>query len=128
MGGAFCYRLGRRINRESDGALDFDGFCWMGGRNNQPKVIRNNRIYFGETARRVMMTGESAVASFGPSNYWTKIKKTKFVVTLGGHQSTIAHNNQPDQRDNNVGGIEKDARPVGNAGGRIFDHSGGDFV
>ena len=26
VGGAFCYRLGRRINRESNGALDFDGF------------------------------------------------------------------------------------------------------
>ena len=23
---------------ESDGTLSFDGFCWMGGRNNQPKV------------------------------------------------------------------------------------------
>jgi hypothetical protein len=31
--------------RESDGVLDFDGFCWMGGRNNQPKVGRNDAIY-----------------------------------------------------------------------------------
>ena len=87
--------VGKIKNRESDGALDFDGFCWMGGRNNQPKVGRNDGIYFGETARRVMTIGESAVASFGPSNYWTKINKMKFVVTLGGRQSTIAHNNQP---------------------------------
>ena len=25
-------------NRESDGALIFDGFQWMGGHNNQPRV------------------------------------------------------------------------------------------
>jgi hypothetical protein len=35
-------------NRESNGAFDFDGFCWMGGRNNQPKVSRNDGISFGE--------------------------------------------------------------------------------
>jgi hypothetical protein len=34
--------------RESNGALDFDGFCWMGGRNNQPKMGRNDGISFGE--------------------------------------------------------------------------------
>jgi hypothetical protein len=34
--------VGKIENRESDGALDFDGFCWMGGRNNQPKVGRND--------------------------------------------------------------------------------------
>ena len=88
-------RVGKIENRESNGALDFDGFCWMGGRNNQPKVGRNDCIYFGEMTRRVTTIGESAVASFGPSNYWTKINKTKFVLTLGGLQSTIAHNNQP---------------------------------
>ncbi len=58
-----------------DGALDFDGFCWMGGRNNQPKVGQNYGIYFWETARRVMTIGEAAAALFGPSNYWTKIYK-----------------------------------------------------
>jgi hypothetical protein len=58
-----------------DGALDFDGFCWMGGRNNQPKVGRNYGIYFWETARRAMTIGEAAAALFGPSNYWTKINK-----------------------------------------------------
>ncbi len=25
--------VGKIGNRESNGALDFDGFCWMGGRN-----------------------------------------------------------------------------------------------
>ena len=34
--------VGKIENRESDGALDFDGFCWMGGRNNQPKVGQND--------------------------------------------------------------------------------------
>jgi hypothetical protein len=28
-------------NREGDGALDFDGFCWMGVHNNQPKSSHN---------------------------------------------------------------------------------------
>ena len=65
-------RVGKIENRESDGALDFDGFCWMGGRNNQPKVSQNDGTYFGETARRAMTIGESAVALFGPTNYWTK--------------------------------------------------------
>ena len=27
--------------REGDGALDFDGVCWMGGHNTQPKSSRN---------------------------------------------------------------------------------------
>ena len=88
-------RVGKIENRESNGALDFDGFCWMGERNNQPKVGQNNGIYFGETAHRAMMIGESAVASFGPTNYWTKINKTQFILALGVHQLTIAHSNQP---------------------------------
>jgi len=67
----------------------------MGGRNNQPKVGRNDGNYFREMTRRAMMIGEAAAASCGPSNYWTNINKTKFVVALGGRQSTIAHNNQP---------------------------------
>jgi uncharacterized membrane protein YfbV (UPF0208 family) len=55
-----------------DGALDFDGFCWMGRRNNQPNSA-DYGIYFWETARRAMTIGEAAAALFGPSNYWTKI-------------------------------------------------------
>ena len=34
--------IGKIETRESNGALDFNGFCWMGGSNNQPKVGRNN--------------------------------------------------------------------------------------
>jgi hypothetical protein len=67
FGGKFSVRKNK--NRESDGVLDFNGFCWMGGRNNQPKVGRNDGKYFWEMARRAMMIGEVAAASFGPSNY-----------------------------------------------------------
>ena len=44
VGRTFTRHFGRRFERRKkleramgDGALDFDGFCWMGGRNNQPK-------------------------------------------------------------------------------------------
>ena len=57
--------LNVKKNRESNGALDFDGFCWMGGRNNQPKVGRNDAIYFGETARKAMTIGEAALHRLG---------------------------------------------------------------
>ena len=42
-------RAKKNKNREGDGASDFDGFCWMGGRNNQPKSGRIVRILLGET-------------------------------------------------------------------------------
>ena len=64
-------------NREGRGTLAFDGRHLNNKFNNQPKVGRNDRIYFWETARRAMTIGEAAAASFGPSNYWTKINKTK---------------------------------------------------
>ena len=65
-------RVQKVENRESNGALDFDGLCCMGGHTNQPKVGQNNGIYFGVMACRAMTIGESAVASFGPTNFWTK--------------------------------------------------------
>ena len=65
--GKFSVRKNK--NRESDEVLDFNGFCWMGGHNNQPKVGQNDGKYFWEMARRAMMIGEAAAASFGPSNY-----------------------------------------------------------
>jgi hypothetical protein len=34
----------KNTNRESDGAIHFDGFQWMGGHNNQPKVGLHNGI------------------------------------------------------------------------------------
>ena len=71
-----------------------------------------------------MTIGEAAAASFGPSNHWTKINKTKFVVALGGRQSTIAHHNQTNKRGRNGGGILQGAGPAGNAGGTVFDRSG----
>ena len=39
-------------NRVGDGASDFDGFCWMGGHNNQLKSSRNVGVNYGETAGR----------------------------------------------------------------------------
>ena len=55
--------------RESNGALDFDGFCWMGGRNNQPKVGQKYGIYFWVTARRAMTIGEAADIFFTRCEY-----------------------------------------------------------
>ena len=76
--------MNRTMVSSAGGEFDFDGFCCIRGHNNQPKNGRNYGIYFWETARRAMTIGEAAVASFGPSNYWTKINKKKFVVALGG--------------------------------------------
>ncbi len=39
---------GKNKNRERDQASDFDGFCWMGGCNNQPKSGRIAQILLGE--------------------------------------------------------------------------------
>ncbi len=50
----------------------------------------------GRMACRAMTIGEDAVASFVPSDFGAKIKNmTKFVVGIGGRQSTTARNNQP---------------------------------
>ena len=54
-----------------------------------------------------------------------KINKTKFLVVIGGRQSTIECNNQPNTRGSDGGSIEKDVRPAESAGGVIFDRSGG---
>ena len=64
-------------NRESNGALDFDGFCWMGGRNNQPKSAETMGYLLGRMARRAMTIGEDAVPSFVPSDFGSKINITK---------------------------------------------------
>jgi hypothetical protein len=96
----------------------------MGGHNNQPKSGRIVRIYLGETARRAMAIGEDAIKSFWPSDLGQK-KNAKFVVALGGRQSTTAHNNQTNLRGIDGGGIGEDARPSGNAGEAVFYRSGG---
>ena len=67
-------------NREGDGASDFDGFYWIGGRNNQLTSDRIGGIYLGETARRAITVGEDTVESFQPSDFGQKINITKFVV------------------------------------------------
>ena len=75
--------VGKIGNRESNGALDFYGFCWMGGRNNQPKMGRNDGISLGEDgSHRAMTIGEDAAASFVPTDFGAKIKITNFVVGM----------------------------------------------
>ena len=50
---------------------------------------------FGRMAHRAMTIGEDAVASFVTSDFGAKINIKKFVVGIGGRQSTTARNNQP---------------------------------
>jgi hypothetical protein len=58
-----------------------------------------------------------------------KMNKPKFVVALGGRQlSTAARNNQPNEHGSDGRGIGEDVRPLGNAGGAVFDRSGGSQV
>ena len=45
-------------------------------------------------------------------------------MALDGRKSTIPHDNQPNKRVNDRGGLGVDARPSGNAGGAAFDRSG----
>ncbi len=74
----FTCHFGRQIeqtknkNRESNGALGFDGLHWMGGHNNQPKVGLSNGIKLGGTVRRTITMGEDAVILFRPSNLGAK--------------------------------------------------------
>ena len=67
-------------NREGDGASDFVGFYWIGGRNNQLTSERIGGIYLGETARRAITVGEDTVESFQPSDFGQKINITKYVA------------------------------------------------
>ncbi len=55
-------------NRESDGASIFDGFQWMGGCDNQPRVSTIDGTWSGERDRRTLMMGVDTVASFLLSN------------------------------------------------------------
>ncbi len=51
---------------------------------------------------------------------------TNFAVALGGHQSSTAQNNQPKNECGSYGGeMGEDVRPLGNAGGAVFDCYGG---
>ena len=65
-------KIGNR-ERESNRALDFDGFCWMGGRNNHQKSAKTMGYLLRRMARRAMTIGEDAVASFVPSDFGAKI-------------------------------------------------------
>jgi hypothetical protein len=86
---------GKNKNRERDQALDFDGFFWMGGRNNQPKSGRIVRILLGEMGAQVDDDGGGRCRIVSVVKVREKNNKSKFVVALRGRQSTIAHNNQP---------------------------------
>ena len=96
----------------------------MGGHNNHPRLGLNVRLWLGGRERRAMKMGEGTVRQMKGQ----KIKKTKFVVVIGGRQSMIECNNQPNTRGSDGGSIEKDVRPSESAGGVIFDRSGGGRV
>ncbi len=49
-----------------------------------------------------------------------KIRKTKFVVVLGGPQSTNKHNNQPNTHGSNGGRIGQDGNQQKAHGGRYW--------
>ncbi len=49
-----------------------------------------------------------------------KIRKIKFVVVLGGPQSTNKHNNQPNTRGSNGGWIGQDGNQRKAQGGRYW--------
>ena len=50
-----------------------------------------------------------------------KIRKTKFVMVLGGRQSRNKHNNQPNTRRSNGGWIVQDGNQRKSAGGTVLD-------
>ena len=76
----FWRRIERRKKKKGNGASDFDGFYWIGGRNNQLTSDRIGGIYLGETARRVITVGEDAIESFQSLDFGQKNNITKFVV------------------------------------------------
>jgi hypothetical protein len=86
VGGDVTCRFGRQMeceknkNREGDGPSDFDGFCWMRGCNNQPKVGHIVGVCMGATVSRAMTIGEDAVASFWPSDFWKKIQRNSSLL------------------------------------------------
>ncbi len=118
-------REGGRVIREGDGALQFDGSCWMGEHNNQPKASLIVGIFLGEMARRTAAVGEDAVESFRPSDFGQKNECTEIRCGFGGRQSSTARNNQPNERGGDGKGMGEDAQPSGNTGGAVFDRYGG---
>ena len=83
---------------------------WGDATTNQ-KSAETMGYLLGRMARRAMAIGdEDAVASFVPSDFGAKIKNmTKFVVGIGGRQSTTARNNQPNLCWSDGGEIGEDA-------------------
>jgi hypothetical protein len=71
---------GKNKNRERDQTSDFDGFCWMGGRNNQPKSSRIIRILLGETGAQGVDDGGGTLSH--RFSCQIKIDESKFDVAL----------------------------------------------
>jgi hypothetical protein len=120
----------KQENRECNGALDFDGSVeWRDATTNRVGCIVGGwSIFFRQGARRHAQGKDYwggrrlTVLAFGLLG--KKVNRTKFVVALEGHQSTVPHDNQPNKRGNDGGGLVVDGRLSGNAGGAAFNHSG----
>ena len=96
------------------------GLRWLllHGMTQQPPIVgRIVGVIWERRRTRRRRLGRTWAHLFGHRITEQKINETKFVVALGGCQSMISHNNQPNYRGRDGGGIGEDARPSGNAGG-----------
>ncbi len=100
--------------------MSFDGFCWMEGRNNQPKV-RIIGILSWETARR-----EDTVANFWQLDFEAKNKYNE--IRRGFWRTPIDDGTQKPTKFTR-GQWRRVRRGRSNGGerrGAVFDRSGGD--
>ncbi len=93
----------KKENREGNGASDFDGYVeWRDATTNQKSAASLEYIWARRRAGEDDLGGRSH--SFSAFGLWgKKINKTKFVMALEGRQSTISHDNQPNNRGNDGG-------------------------
>ena len=107
--------------------MSFDGSCWVGGCNNQPKVDSIIGIFSWEMARRAMVIEEDAFATFRPLDYRAK-KETlpKFVVALGGCELTMSHKKTTKFTRGRWIRVRRGRSTGGECRGAVFDRSGGD--
>ena len=97
--------------------MSFDGFCWVVGRNNQPKVDLIIGIMLWETAHREMVIEEDAFATFRPLNYRAKKEIYRNSSWLLADDVTQKKLNS---READGKGLGEVARPAGNAGERYL--------
>ena len=78
-----------------------------------------------EAARRAMTIGEDAVPSYRPSDFEAKkiIKQNSSWLEADANQQLQTTTNHINRE--RWGKLGKDARPLGNAWGALFDHYGG---